>query len=259
MEVGKELRRRYFGTPASTIPDHAHADASDHIFIRSTNLCRTLQSLRSLVVGMYDIPEVDEEHATRVLLSKENKENKDCEDNEGQRMASTSTGTGAEGELEGSGIHIKLAVDTRAKRTETLFPQAGGPCAGIAARRAEIMPPSYLAETFPGYSELEQRMRELVYSADESESESESSSIGSVGELQQKKVNWLSIKEVLTCLSTHLPDEQLPYVKGLTLEEEHRITKLVGFMWGRLYRDEELNKLAIGRFCRGKRRDRVIG
>ncbi len=73
-------------------------------------MCRTLQSLRSLIVGMYDLHDDTAEHDS-VLLGR---------------------------------IPKSLAVDTRTKRSETLFPQADGPCAAIAARRAEIMPPSYV-------------------------------------------------------------------------------------------------------------------
>ncbi len=66
-------------------------------------------------------------------------------------------------------------------------------------------------------------MRELLYSTDDPEYHDARVS-PSVG---QMKVNWLSIKEVLTCLATHLPDSQQPYVAGMKKEEEISITRYV--------------------------------
>jgi hypothetical protein len=49
--VGNELRHRYVGT---LMPQKIE-DASNVMYCRSTNICRTIQSLRSLLAGLYDI------------------------------------------------------------------------------------------------------------------------------------------------------------------------------------------------------------
>lgn len=60
--VGKELRRRYAGT---LLPKNIE-DAADYMYCRSTNICRTVQSLRSLLAGMYN-------NSDSYLLKKKNK------------------------------------------------------------------------------------------------------------------------------------------------------------------------------------------
>lgn len=61
--VGKELRQRYVGTLLPTDVE----DAADAMFCRSTNICRTTQSLRALLAGF--IYESSFEHKLFNILS----------------------------------------------------------------------------------------------------------------------------------------------------------------------------------------------
>lgn len=201
MLVGKELKRRYVGTllPASK------EEAANFMYCRSTNICRTIQSLRSLLVGLFDVQLED----TRANAKGEGEvvvEDK-VENNAFLRRNSLPT------------------IHTRPKSQETLFPQADGrPCAAMSARRSEIFPDNFLATKIDGYTELESKMRRIL-------------GYGS-------KVNWLAIKEILTCYKEH----DVPYPEGISYEDADRVTDLAGKMWGMLYKDDKLNRLAIGRF-----------
>jgi hypothetical protein len=41
-----------------------------------------------------------------------------------------------------------------------------------------------------------------------------------------------------------------PYVTGISQSDSDRVTDLAGWIWGTLYQDDILNRLAIGRFLR---------
>lgn len=51
IEVGRELRKRYIGI---ILPDD-QSDISSVLYCRSTNFCRTVQSLRSLLSGLINV------------------------------------------------------------------------------------------------------------------------------------------------------------------------------------------------------------
>jgi lysophosphatidic acid phosphatase type 6 len=193
--VGKELRRRYVG---KLLPKTL-GEAVDMLYCRSTNICRTMQSLRSLLVGLYDT-HTECEHDNEAIMS-----------------------------IKKQGLlhHLVPTIETRPRTKETLFPQADGPSPAVTKLRLEIFPNDYLINHFPGYSELEKK-------------------VGQIFGFTEKAINWLTVKEVLTCYSVH--NIELP--NSITLKDVEKITDLVGFMWGRIYGDDELNRLAIGRFIR---------
>jgi len=179
MLVGKSLRERY----ASFLEGGVHDES---IMARSTNMCRTLQSLRCLLIGLTSSQDAQKALADQSVV----------------------------------------VIKTRPKSSETLFPQASGPCDRMAERRNEIFPPTFLAENVDGYAELEERMKNLLG--------------------YTEKVNWLTVKEILTCHLVH----DIPFHRGITELDEEKISAIAGRTWGQLYRDEVLNRLAIGRFIR---------
>jgi lysophosphatidic acid phosphatase type 6 len=190
MNLGAQLRKRYAlprrtDTKEEPLISPHYDDAANHIYLRSTNTCRTLQSLKCLVAGLYDM-----------------------------RIP-----TDADMQIE-----PLLSVSTRPKSVETLHAQ---PTAEFLARKALLLNQKFFHEAFPGwYSEFELRMRDVLGYKDE--------------------VNWLVIKEVLTCHKVH----DYPFTPGLTLNDEVDATRLCAWIWGRMYRDVTLNRMAIGSFVR---------
>jgi hypothetical protein len=123
-------------------------------------------------------------------------------------------------------LNSKPIIITRSKPHETLYPQADGPCEAITARRDEFFKNNFLTRSFPRFSEIETKMK-LLFGFEEN-------------------VNWLALKDVLSCWQLH----NLPLPDEFTQEDMNHLTKLNGFIWGSLYGDKLLNKLAIGRFIR---------
>ena len=199
VSVGKELKRRYVSSPQNSdalidIPTNVGRSlkADPRVSLRSTNMCRTLQSLRALLVGLYDI---SEEHES-VLFGKEEE---------------------------------AFTIRTRPKSQETMFQEADGPCSAIALRRSQIFPDSLFVDKFgPSFKTLEAKMEKLF---------------GYGGE-NEESVKWLRIKEVLTCHNSH----GRGLYDGVTEEDYDMIGRIAAFIWGTLYRDDVLNRLAIGRF-----------
>lgn len=119
INIGKELRRRYVG---NLIPvDSAGASAS--LYCRSTNFCRTMQSLRSLLSGLLGIDGANYPHSSTELLP---------------------------------------TILSRLKTEETMFPGADGPCSAMNDRRAVIFANNLIETSIPGYLELEQKMRDVL-------------------------------------------------------------------------------------------------
>jgi hypothetical protein len=92
--------------------------------------------------------------------------------------------------------------------------------------RTAIFANDHMANSIPGYKELEVRMRNLLGYTD--------------------RVSWLTIKEILTCHDAH----DIAFPEGITHEDKDQVSHLAGWMWGTLYKNDALNKLAIGRFLR---------
>jgi lysophosphatidic acid phosphatase type 6 len=186
IQVGEHLRERYVDSGYMSGEQSA---GKDELYIRSTNMCRTLQSLRGLVAGLYSI-------------------------------------SGEKGHREVLHDSEALKVDTRPKAQETMFPNGGGPCSFLAQRRAEILTPESYHDSTRDYSGLESKMREVLGTSDED------------------SVNWITLKEVTTCHRVH----GRKYITDITEEEEDRVSDIAGWMWGQLYNDDALNRMAIGRF-----------
>lgn len=132
------------------------------------------------------------------------------------------------GDTHSSVLHSKdaLQVNTRPKVLETMFPQGGGPCASLAKRRAEILTPESYVEGISNFDIIEKKVRTVLgVEADES-------------------VNWIRAKEILTCHRVHGRE----YITAISEEEEDKISEIAGWMWGQMYNDDALNRLAIGRF-----------
>ncbi len=183
--VGKHLRERYIDNGFISAD---HSKSHSEVYIRSTNMCRTLMSLRGLIAGLYEIS--GESHPS-ILKSKD-----------------------------------FLSVSTRPKTLETLFPQGGGPCASMAKRRAEILTPESYVEGINNYEIIEEKVRDVL------------------GLDAEESVNWIRVKEILTCHRVHGRE----YIAAISESEEHKVSEIAGWMWGKLYNDDKYNKLAIGRF-----------
>lgn len=131
INVGSVFRKRYEHLLTSNF--------SDSIYTRSTNLCRTILSLRSLLKGF--LPD-DELHPSKVPK-----------------------------------------IVKRLRTLETLYPQADGACPALAERRKEILGKNYLSEAIHEYDNFENKIKGIFgYST---------------------AVNWLEVKEVLTCHLLH--------------------------------------------------------
>ena len=179
--VGAELRRRYLGL---VLPDSL-SEASKTLYCRSTNFCRTHQSLRSLLAGLLEVDSSHYPQPENVVLP---------------------------------------SIFSKPKERETMYPQADGPCPRMNEIRSTIFANDYMAKSIPGYKDLEVRMKDLLGYTD--------------------RVSWLTVKEILTCYATH----NIPFPNGVTDEDAERVSHLAGWMWGELYSNDELNRLAIGRF-----------
>ena len=116
VSVGKKLRERYSALLTGT--------AKNDVFCRSTNTCRTGQSIRSLLVGLLDV-NPDEHDSTIKVSSLQNMPH----------------------------IHI------RPYALENLYPQGGGPA--MIQRRSQVYPPGLEERTLPGYATDVTRAQEL--------------------------------------------------------------------------------------------------
>lgn len=124
VSVGKELRERY-----NHILPRKIDEARNGIFCRSTNTCRTGQSLRSLLVGMFDIdPDA------------------------------------APDEIKPASLQHLPRIHVRPYTLENLYPQGGGPA--MIHRRSQIYPPGLEERVLPGYATDEARAQDLFRFAD---------------------------------------------------------------------------------------------
>jgi Histidine phosphatase superfamily (branch 2) len=119
INIGRELRRRYVG---SLLPSESF-DASTLLYCRSTNFCRTIQSIRSLLSGLLKVDGDDYSRKSSQQLP---------------------------------------VILSRAKNDETMFPGADGPCSAMTERRAEIFAENSMESSIPDYAELEQKMRDVL-------------------------------------------------------------------------------------------------
>ncbi len=211
IRIGRLLRQRYgvncsegASSPSSGGAGHnliSNRQGDRDVYLRSTNMCRTLQSLRSLVVGLYDIPDP---------MNKQTEEGA-AEDAEYGVLLQRNAPT----------------VHTRPKSSETMFPQST--CHELAERRSVVLTNQHFYENFEDYGSIHERLRALLGLPNKDD-----------------KVSWLMLKEILSCYKVHA----YPYPLSLTYDDEKTATHVCGWMWGKLYGDEQLNRLAAGRFLR---------
>lgn len=184
VEVGKTLRQRY--GPLNVLPEHIE-HAYDHLYLRSTHMMRTQESLRSLLVGMFNVNPEDAHH------------------NDPNHKP----------------LHVLPHIHTRPeKHRETLFPAHAGP---MARRRTMLLTKAIANHNIHGYDELHEKLKTLIG-----------------GDM----VNWIIVKEVLTCHSTH----NISLVDDISGHELEKIDEVAGWIWGVLFKDKILNRFAIGRF-----------
>lgn len=125
--VGHALRDRYVGT----LLPHAVEEASDVMFCRSSNICRTIQSLRSLLAGMY----------TQTSHSDVELQNADTS------------------QLQ----HTKVPyIFTRHRSVETLYPHADGPCTHMSERRVKLYYHHLNSTAILRWGTLEKRMIDFI-------------------------------------------------------------------------------------------------
>jgi hypothetical protein len=199
--VGAELRMRYVQSGFLS-PDLAQASGGS-LYLRSTSMCRTQQSLRSLLSGLFAL------------------------DPDAHPFNSTPT-------LKSLSLLGAPRIFTQVRHLETMYPTADGSSSAMNARRAVVLPPGLVASSISGYGAFEARMRVLCGFTDKAE-----------------KVNWLQCKEVLTCHLSH----NITHVSGWSAEDVEKASEITGFTWGALYKDDALNRLAIGRFMHDLRQD----
>lgn len=124
VSVGNELRERY----RTFLPTNI-AEARNAIFCRSTNTCRTGQSLRSLLVGLFNLdPDA------------------------------------ASDEIKPASLQHLPPIHIRPYTLENLYPQGGGPA--MIHRRSQIFPPGLEERVLPGYATDEARAQALFGFAD---------------------------------------------------------------------------------------------
>mmetsp|Transcript_5290 Transcript_5290/g.8615 ORF Transcript_5290/g.8615 Transcript_5290/m.8615 type:complete len:491 (-) Transcript_5290:879-2351(-) len=205
--VGKELRDRY--REPLGLPDTIDA-AANTIFCRSTNMCRTKQSIRSLLVGLFDVPV----------------------------PTATSRVAAGDAELHGASSPVTREqlkhlpkILSRERLRETMYPNADGACAAMINRRSVVFPADALETNIPDYAAFEARIKP-IFGFDQD---------------NHTKVNWLQVKEVLTCHASH-NISMIQEVTGHTDADIDKATEITGWTWGALYKDDILNRLAIGRF-----------
>ena len=191
--VGRELRRRYVG---SFLPEKVE-EASSVLFCRSTNICRTVQSLRSLLVGMYGDTN---ESSYSVISSMKGIENRNIVNTH----------------ISDRKRDRKLPfILTRHKSFETMFPHADGPCQHMSERRVKLYHQFVNSTALLKWGNLEKRMLDFI-----------GSSHKRVGWL-----TWLNILDVFTCFQAH----GVEFPLGITKIDLEDITELVAWTWDVLY------------------------
>ena len=163
-DIGFILRERY-----DPLLKQSSSNYSDSIYTRSTNMCRTILSLRSLLAGL--LPDDHNlQHPEKVPK-----------------------------------------IVKRYRTLETLYPQADGACAALSERRKVLFGTDFLANSISDYYIFENKIKAIFG--------------------YEEKVNWLEVKEVLTCHLVH--GLELP--KGISEDDIDKATEITGYMWGALY------------------------
>jgi hypothetical protein len=186
--VGQTLRNRYHAT--NILPTQL-AGSKEKLYCRTTNICRTIQSLRSLLVGLFeqDLQSTfDATHNDNSYIITDNN-CKLCHHN----------------------LNVPM-IYTRNRPTENLLPQVDGEAVALGSRRAAIFPQELMAQSTTNYASFEQRMFDLFQFED--------------------RVNWMTIKEILTCHKVH----GVKQLAGITDNDELVATEIAGWIWGVIYK-----------------------
>lgn len=129
IRLGEKMRHRYGG---NVLPLNIE-EAEKHVYCRSTFICRTVHSIRSFLVGLYNIDAAESEPTTP-----------------------SSSNDEAKFTLTARKYHFPT-IHTRPKLEETLYPQVDGRCSVILDRRVKIEPLRHLSF----YDELSTKMRRI--------------------------------------------------------------------------------------------------
>lgn len=120
MELGQRLRQNYQNHPAVVPP--SLAEAASQMYCRSTNFCRTHQSLRGLLAGLFlDL--------NRPVDAQESP--------------------------------IRPVINARPRKQETLYPQADANCVAMLRRRGQIFSEDILRRAVPTYTTLKSKMQRV--------------------------------------------------------------------------------------------------
>jgi hypothetical protein len=166
MSVGASLRTRYKNLLNNT-------NYASSIYCRSTNMCRTLLSLRSILNGLLlDNPDFDVPTSFKSVP----------------------------------------VIISRPKVFETLYPQADGLCMALNARSDYLFGNHFLSTNIPGYEDFEKKISHII---------------GYEGET----VDWLVVREVLTC---HL-EHKIPLPPGIVESDIDKAAYISSYMWGALF------------------------
>lgn len=215
IEVGKLLRSRYIlerinDNPVPFIPHTLH-DAADVLYCRSSNLCRTIQSLRSLLIGMFNV--------TANNLSRNNIDGINFNNSLGNYLFSRTT--------KRNGRPRPLII-TKPKSRETLYPYADGPCPVMGELRSKLIANKYNnGDNYPSFiKELEIKLKK------------------SLGFEKLNWLNYLNIMDIFTCYNTH--NIELP--AGISSLEAIQVHNFTSWMWGALYKVTIINIYIYIRF-----------
>lgn len=124
IELGQRLRQNYAAFSSDILPLDLHK-AADKMYCRTTNFCRTHQSLRSLLAGLFfngdsSLPPEQFRSSQRPIIT------------------------------------------TRPRKAETLYPQADANCVAMLRRRGEIFSESILERLIPNYQLLKEKMQQIL-------------------------------------------------------------------------------------------------
>lgn len=218
--VGRKFWRRYHDF---LLDDHS-LSSIDTMYCRSTNICRTLLSLRSFLTGFFykdgSSSLGSRPHSYRPGFSR-NKNNNLQKHSASMDMSNTKVkdekfmkDTMDLLQISGWNITKLPVIIARPKSFETMYP---GSCDYLAKRRAMLIENGYNnASYIPKYFDsLEDRLHKVLSIA-----------------RPFNWLTWLNVMEILTVMDIH--NVSLPV--GLNRTDMTLTTELVSWMWGALYK-----------------------
>eukprot|EP01039_Chlorochromonas_danica_P002358 gene2358-2589_t len=228
LTLGRRLRQRYLHafptlfqrTGQSTgnhNPSNSHSlsglmpSVTPALYLRSSHYCRTLQSIRCLLIGLF------QPNAVKILKDRKG-------DEHSHTTTSTTTTTWS---LTRERLVALPFINTIAGHLEeTIYPQSSTSCLAIAERKKELVSRQLLRKKIRGFDSIEKKVMTIL------------------GYSNADEINWLIVKEVL---QTHLV-HNIHYIEGLDEKDMVKIDEVATFIWSVMYHDQEMNRLSIGRF-----------